>query len=228
MAVGTTTAILGGLSAGTGLFKTIQGAKEKSSARNALENYNRQELTNPAENLTISTLGADIQREELARNMAKVTDIIAQGGARSIIGAMGRVQMQNNQVAQDIAMNMDDQMLNREYAILDGAYNKMQMQERREEADLAGLGNQYAVGNQNMWSGINDVAQAGMFLANNLESNKGVGNTNAETSYSRKNYGGFKRNVLGQAKSDAGMTKPSIFEPWEMDNAGMYTQSLIG
>lgn len=180
MAIGTTAAIMGGISAGTGLLKTIQGAKQKSDAKNALENYERQELYNPAENLRISTLGAEIQREELARNMANVTDIVAQGGARSIIGAAGRLQMQNNQVAQNIAQNMDQQMLNRERAIMQGAYNQMNMQERREEGDLAGIGQQMMVGNQDMWSGIGDVAQAGMFLANNSFKNP---NTRPEEQY---------------------------------------------
>ena len=47
-------AVAGGLGAGMGLFQTIQGAKQAKEAKQALDNYQRQELTNVADGLQVS------------------------------------------------------------------------------------------------------------------------------------------------------------------------------
>lgn len=204
MAIGTTAAIIGGLAAAGGAAKGIFGGIQAGKARKAIANYERQDLTNPMENMRISTLGSDLQREQSAQSQANILDVIRSGGSRAIIGATGRAASEFNSLNKDIAVGLDNQMLNRENAVAQGEFRTMQMQERREEADLAGLGQQLNAGQQNMWSGIDDVVSAGMFSANNLESNEGSGdqgygfnnrNLNKATQLNPSNYGSAYNNV---------------------------------
>lgn len=171
MAIGTTAAIVGGLTAAGGAAKSLFGANQTSRAREAIENYDRQDLTNPYEDLQISTLGAEVRRQQAAQTQANLMDMIRMGGSRAILGAAGATAREFNSLNQDIAADLDQQMIDRNNMIAQGAFKTMQMQERREEADLAGLGRMYNVGQQNMWGGLGDFASAGMFAANNLESN---------------------------------------------------------
>lgn len=172
MAIGTTAAIIGGLGAAGGAAQSIIGANQARDARRAIDNFQRADLVNPAENLRISTLGADLQREQANRAQSNIIDAIRMGGSRAIIGAAPALAAQSNLLNREIAAGLDQQMLNREAAIADGAFRVQQLQERRDEADLRGLGNLYNVGQQNLFGGFDDIATAGMFIGQNLEGNQ--------------------------------------------------------
>jgi len=78
--LGAGAAVAGGLGVVNGLSQMISGSKEKNQARNALENYQRQQLENVQEDRTVSTLGSDLQREEAARLAATQVDALRGGG----------------------------------------------------------------------------------------------------------------------------------------------------
>jgi len=161
MAAGSTIAMGGIGLLGSG-FQALKGAKDARDAKNALENYNRQELSNVAEGLQVSTLGSDLQREEQARLAASQVGALQGAGVRGLVGGLGRVEAGNQMVERQIGADLDmqqkqiDQMYAQDQAQIRG------MQEQREVADISGLSSQYSAGNQMMWDGIGGIAQTGI------------------------------------------------------------------
>ena len=88
--------------AGMGAYQTIQGAKEQADAKQALANYQRQTLTNPYDNMQVSTRSADLQREEQARLASEQVNALQGGGTRALVGGLGHVEAGNQKVKQDI------------------------------------------------------------------------------------------------------------------------------
>lgn len=132
----------------------IMGAVQASKAKKALEAYDRQELVNVMEGITISTKGADLAREELARISASSVEALQSGGVRGVVGGIGQVQKSVTLQAREIGADLDKQQKEKEILIAKDNLRIQQMTERREEADLAGLGQQLAVGQQNLMGGI--------------------------------------------------------------------------
>jgi len=159
--MGATTAIAGVGALASGI-QAISGAKQRRDAQNALEDYQRQELKNVAEGLQVSTLGADLQREEQAMLAASQVGALQGAGVRGLVGGLGRVeaggQMANRQIAADLDMQQRqiDQMYAQDQANIRG------MQEQREMGDIAALSSQYNAGNAMLWQGIGGIAQSGM------------------------------------------------------------------
>ena len=86
-----------------------------------------------------------------------------------------------NRQNQEIRSYLDDQITKRNYAIAGDKTAIRGMKEERENADLAGLGQQMQVGQQNMWSGIRGAASSAMYAANNID---WTGKVAAKTDYS--------------------------------------------
>ncbi|MGV6830322.1 MAG: hypothetical protein ACWA5P_02010 [bacterium] len=149
-----------------GIGQTIFGGIQARRARKALESYRRQDLNNVFENVKISTVGSDLMREENARNVATSVDALQQAGVRGVIGGLPRILASNNALNRNIRGYLDDQINRREVMIAQDDARIRSMQERREEADLAGLGQQLNVGQQNMWNGIGTIVSAGQQAAN--------------------------------------------------------------
>lgn len=150
-------AVAGGLSAGVGLFQAIKGAKQSRDAQNALENYQRQQLTNVAEGLQVSTLGADLQREEQARLAATQVDALKGGGSRAIIGGLGRVEVGNQAVNRQIGADLDMQQKQIDQMRAEDERRIQGMIEQRQNQDIAALSSQYNTGQQNMMSGFGNI-----------------------------------------------------------------------
>ena len=146
--------IAGGMSVVGGAYNMIQGAKQRSDAAKALDKYQRQELKNVAENLQVSTLGADRQREEQARLAATQIDALQGAGTRGIIGGMGRVEAGNQAVNADIAANLDEQQKQIDAMKAEDDARIRNMQENREMGDISALSSQYNAGNEAMQMGI--------------------------------------------------------------------------
>ena len=159
MAAATSIAMAGVGLLGSG-YQAIKGAKDARDAKNALENYPRQEFNNIAEGLQVSTLGANLQREGQAGLASSQTSALQSAGVRGVIGGLGRVEAGNQMVNKQIAADLDaeqkqiDQIEAQDDATIRG------MKEQREYSDIAGLSSQYNAGNQMMWQGIGGVAQS--------------------------------------------------------------------
>ena len=86
-----------------------QANKQKKEAQSAIDNYQRQTLTNPYNSLQVSTLGADRQREDLARTLATYGGMAAMGGSRGIAATLPNLLEQQNAQEAQIAANLDQQ-----------------------------------------------------------------------------------------------------------------------
>lgn len=161
MAAATSIAMAGVGLLGSG-YQAIKGAKDAKDAKNALENYQRQEFSNIAEGLQVSTLGADLQREEQARLAQSQVDALAGAGARGILGGLGRVEAGNQMTTRQIAADLDMQQKQIDQMRAQDEANIRSMQEQREMQDIAGLSSQFNAGNQMMFQGLGGLAQTGM------------------------------------------------------------------
>ena len=150
------------ISAGVSIFGAISAGKRAKEAQKQIDEYQRQELVNPYEGLQVSTLGADRQREDLARTMATYGNLASMGGSRAIgMLAPQLIQQQNQQEAQIMA-NLDEQEKQRQQLIAQGNGMVQGMVEQRENNDLLGLGNALNVARQERANNINQLATTAM------------------------------------------------------------------
>lgn len=143
-----------------GIAQTIIGGKQAAKAQKAIDNYQRQELTNVYEGQRISTEGAEIQKDMAAQATATSMAALKSGGTRALVGGVGTVQAQNVAAARQIGAQLDEQQVALDRLKASDEVRIQTMQERREEADLAGLGQQLASGQQTMMSGLSNVGGA--------------------------------------------------------------------
>ena len=158
--------IAGGMSVVGGAYNMIQGAKQRKDAKNELDNYKRQELKNVAEDLQVSTLGADRQREEQARLSANQIDALQGAGTRGIIGGLGRVEAGSQAVNADIAANLDEQQKQIDAMKSEDDARIRGIQENREIGDINALSSQYNAGNEAMQMGIGQTIGGSGAIAN--------------------------------------------------------------
>ena len=147
------------LSAGTGIAGAISQGKQARKYQEQIENYERQTLVNPYADLQVSTLGADRQREDLARTMTTYGNLASLSGTRGIASLLPNLtQTQNDQTAK-IAANLDEQEKQRQQLIAQGDAQVQSMQENREQNDLLGLGNAYQTAKSNQAQSMGMIAQ---------------------------------------------------------------------
>jgi len=172
MAAASTIAMTGiGLLGST--FQAVKGIKDANDAKSALENYERQELTNVTEGLQVSTLGSDLQREESARLAATQVGALQGVGARGVVGGLGRVEAGNQQLNRQIGADLDAQQKQLDQLYAQEQANIRGMQEQREQQDISGLSSQYNAGNQMFFNGLGGIAQTGIAGLGYLGKKKG-------------------------------------------------------
>ena len=161
MAVGTAIALGSAvLGAGTGIAGAISQGKQARNYQKQIENYQRQKLVNPYADLQVSTLGADRQREDLARTMTTYGNLAAMSGTRGIASLLPNLtQTQNDQTAK-IAANLDEQQKQIDQLKAQGEMEVQAMTEQRENNDLQGLGQAYQTARAQQQQGINQIAQS--------------------------------------------------------------------
>ena len=161
MAVGTAIALGSAvLGAGTGIAGAISQGKQARNYQKQIENYKRQTLVNPYADLQVSTLGADRQREDLARTMTTYGNLAAMSGTRGIASLLPNLtQTQNDQTAK-IAANLDEQQKQIDQLKAQGEMQVQGMTEQRENNDLLGLGQAYQTARAQQQQGINQIAQS--------------------------------------------------------------------
>ncbi len=206
MAVGTASAIIGGLGMAKGIYDTIDASDRKKKHQAELNNYQRQDLENVVRNnVQISTIGSDYMAEENARGTATAMQGIQQGGTRAIIGATQSVVNQNNQANMQGRQYLDDQVIKRDYAIAGDEANVRGMQEQREYQDLAGIGNAINTAQQDFNTGLTGAMNSAMYLGSNL----GGGTKSVDGVETDINGNPIPKNMRGMTvKSSAGEAMP--------------------
>lgn len=151
------------VSAGVGLLggfaQTLAGARQKRQAKQAAENFRRQDLRNFARETSLATTGARFQQEEQARTTGDALEALRSGGTRAL-GSVGRVVSANNNQNRVISADLDRQRMAREQAIAQEESNLQDMREARERQELQALQQQMNAGNQQMWQGIGGMANS--------------------------------------------------------------------
>jgi hypothetical protein len=160
--------VMAAIAGAAGIAKTAIGASQARRARQALDKFKRQELTNIAEGMTVSTLGAELQTQEAQRRFATSVDALQSGGVRGVVGGLAQQEAQQQQLQRQIAADLDRQQMAIEQVRAQDEARIQGMREQRESFDYQQLLGQQAAGRQMIGAGIGDIAGAGMFLAGNL------------------------------------------------------------
>lgn len=123
-----------------------EGKKMQDEAQAAIDAFEWQELTNPYNDLQVSTMGSDLMREENARNSATYVDAARGSGTRGLMGALPKIQAQTNYLNAQQAAQLDQQQKNIDFAAAGQDVNNQLMEERRQADELAGYGQKLNVG----------------------------------------------------------------------------------
>ena len=117
-----------------GIAKSIMGAKQASKAQKAIDNYDRQELVNVMEGITVSTLGSDLARRELARSAASSMEALQSSGVRGVVGGTGKVQAGVSKQSQEIGAKLDEKLDAKSLAVAKDDVRIQGLTEEREKA----------------------------------------------------------------------------------------------
>lgn len=139
-----------------GVSKFFEGRKMQRQAQELINNFEWKNLENPYEELEVSTMGADLQREEAARMSATSVDAIRAGGNRALAN-IGRVQAQNNLMNKEIGADLDRQQKTIDYSRAQDDARIREMLERRQSDELAGYGNMLNQGLGMKYQGIGNI-----------------------------------------------------------------------
>lgn len=169
MGIATVTA-LGTL--GYSAYSAINDAKKKQEKSSALSSLPTPEVSNVANDLQVSTRGADLQREEAARLAATQTDALQEAGTRGILGGAGRVDANNQLVNEKIGADLDSQQKEIDLKKANDNIRLQSIYEQRHNQDVAALSSQYNAANQNQQMAIGNAIQAAGSAAMNY--NKSV------------------------------------------------------
>lgn len=153
--MGAATAIVGGV---LGVGKAIFGASQQKKARKASERLKQQmgDPTNPFANLTVSTLGAELQSEQALRNLSTTSNYLTNSGVRGL-SFIPQAARQKALTDAQIAATLDEQQKQINQQIAQGEIYKQNINENRYLAEQSGYAQQYATGQQNMFGGISDI-----------------------------------------------------------------------
>lgn len=166
---GLTSAIIGGTGLLMSGYQMIDGKNREKRANRELSDYERQELNNAFKDISISTLGSDLLREENARTSAGLTDAAVNGGSRTIIGAVPKITGYTNQINQQAAKMLDDQVINREYAIAGDNSRIEGITEQRDRDNIGALSSQANAGRQDSWNGLMGFGSSLGYLSRSLD-----------------------------------------------------------
>lgn len=189
MAAATAAAVVGGVSA---IAQTVSGISNTKRAKDAINNFQRQDLVNPFENIQISTLKADQQTEANNVNFASSVEALQRGGTRAVLGGIPRLNQQNLLLQNQISADLDRQDKERQRLIAQQDTRIQSIQEGRENSALQGLGQQLQTGRQDTFSGLSNLTSAGLSFASSINSG-GSGNQTDNNVISNNTDTNFKK-----------------------------------
>ena len=163
---------VGALGAVTGGIQYFSGkAKQKKIARE-IANMKDVPLTNVADGMQVSTLGSNLQKEQQAQLAATQTAALQDGGTRALLGGLGRVSANSQDVNATIAANLDQQQNQIEQIKAEDEANIRATKENRKNAKLAALSSQYNAASQNATQGVANIIQGAGMAGNALAYSK--------------------------------------------------------
>jgi len=154
---GTAALASGVLSAGTGIAGIIGGGKAKKRAAKEAANMKEVPLTNIADELKVSTVGAKARQEGQSALEATQMASLQEAGTRAIGVGAGRVAAGSQAVNKDIAVNLNEQQQNIDQIRAQDSQRIQMTKEDRKKAKLAALSSQYNAGAAQQQQGIANV-----------------------------------------------------------------------
>jgi hypothetical protein len=172
-----------GVSMVSSFFGKKKAKKDARRIENEIAKQKRQDLTNVADGLQVSTRGANLEREEVARNSATSLDALSDAGTRALGVGVGRVAAVNADSNAKIGVNLDEQQKNIDMIRAQDNATIRGIKEGRSSADLAALSSQYNAAQQNgtqataniiqgLGTAGNAVANSDYFSAENIAARK--------------------------------------------------------
>ena len=140
-------------------FQMIKAAKQAKDAKKALENLKVPETTNVYEDVKVSTLGADLQREEMGRRYSEGVDALRSGGVRGVIGGLTSLDEAQKTQEREIAASLDEQQKQIDFAKASDNARIQGVNEARHSSNVAALSSQYSAGQQGVMQGALGIAQ---------------------------------------------------------------------
>jgi len=149
--------VTAGIGLATGAAKFFEGRDMQKRAQSMIDNFEWQDLTNPYDNLQVSTLGANLQTEQANINTATSTEALRAGGTRGLVGGLGRLQAHNINLNRAVAADLDQQQKQIDYSKAGQEARNQQMIEKRQADELAGYGHMLGAGQQMEYGGMTDI-----------------------------------------------------------------------
>lgn len=169
---------------GLSVYQTVDAKKKEKEAKKAAEEYDRQQLKNPYEDLQVSTLGAELQQQNLNNQVSTAVDTLRAGGTRAVLGGLPTLYDNVIQANQQIAAGLDQQYNQNQQLSAQGTAMVQGMTEQRERDDLLGIGNamntarqEYNQGLSNTVKSVANVASAASTLPQSTNSTPSFGST---------------------------------------------------
>lgn len=160
---GTVALASGVASTGLGIAGSIKGGKEKKRIRREAANMKETPLTNIADELKVSTVGAKLRQEGQSALEATQTASLQEAGTRAIGVGAGRVAAGSQAVNRDIAVGLEEQQQNIDQVRAQDSQRIQMTKEQRQQAKLAALSSQYNAANVQQQQGMaNAVSGLGM------------------------------------------------------------------
>lgn len=170
--------IAAGLSAAGGIAQASAGRKTQEAAQLALDSYQRQDLTNYAENLKVRTEAQDFKAQQYDKTFATALDVLQSSG--NFTSATNLVQ-QNLTAKRELANDIQQQRNRLDQLKLQEQARIRSLQEQRERDDLAGIGAQYQFGAQQKAQGQQAAIGAfGQLASLGIQGGFGGGNVNTQ------------------------------------------------
>lgn len=159
--MGAASAVAQGINTAVGIYNTVRSIGQEASAKRALNAYVRQDLknSNVYKNTQVSTLGADLKREEQARLNVSQIEALQGGGVRALVGGLGRVVAGSQDINNQIGVNLDEQQKEIDRLKASDEATIRAMQEQREQNDINALSSQISGAQQGFQTGVGQFTE---------------------------------------------------------------------
>lgn len=168
-------------------YQIYNAEKQKKDAKDALKDFNQQELSNPFENLKISTLATDRQREAALSQSASSIDALQRGGTRSVLAGVPKLSESNILLQNLISEDIERQEQQRDILIAKGEDRIQTLREQRELGALQGIGQQLQTARQDSANGVVNAVSGALAVGSALnQSDFSFGNPTSKQTESKK------------------------------------------
>lgn len=164
----------------TSAYQIGENISQRNKAKQELEDFNRQELTNPYEGIQVDTTRADQMTKANLINVATSVDALQRLGERGVLAGIPRLNESSILLQDKISEDISRQQRENDLLIAKGEEELQRIRENREQQALLGIGQELNVANQNIVTGFGDIVSSGLAFGNalgSLNKNNNAANT---------------------------------------------------